>query len=176
VKIWKQPLVVIHCPLVRIHWLHQTLILILCVSFLFIGRPQLLHPCFPFSFTSVLCDLVSGTRASSTSRSAAVFSSWSFKCAGTWMKSSATRGCSSNRRRRCRCAARPCCSVARRLCSTAQPPRASTTHSEYVAQLVAFVSPWRGRVLVVVSSLVSVLGCVGAQGSEVPVQRGGGLL
>jgi hypothetical protein len=95
---------------------------------------------------------------------------------GTWMQRPATRGRSSHRRRRRRRAARPCRSTARRLCSARQAPRASTAHSEYVARLVAFVSPWRGRVLVVVSSLVSLLGCAGAQGSEVPAERGGGLL
>jgi hypothetical protein len=90
---------------------------------------------------------------------------------GTWMQSPATRGRSSHRRRRRRRAARPCRSTARRLFSARQaPPRASTAHSEYVARLVAFVLPWRGPVL------VTLLGCAGAQGSEVPAERGGGLL
>jgi hypothetical protein len=161
----------------------QSLVLIFYISFLSIGWASAAPPMFPLFLHVGPHDLVSGHACLVDLQiccSALIVVFQVFLGAATWagtrMQRLATRGHSSHRRRRRRRAAWPCCSAARRLCSARQALRASTTHSEYVAQLIAFVSLWRGHMFVVVSSLISVLGCAGAQGSEVPAERGGGLL
>jgi hypothetical protein len=78
------------------------------------------------------------------------------------MQRPATWGRSSHRRRRRRRAAWPCCSAARRLSSAPQASRTSTTHKSTLRNSLLLF-----RVLIVVSSLVSVLGYAGGQGSEV---------
>jgi hypothetical protein len=95
-----------------------------------------------------------------------------------WKQRPATRGRNSITGRRRRLAARPCRSTARRRGSACPAPRASTARSEYVAPLVGFLQPWRVAWRVHVENLrAGVLGCAaGAQGSEVPAERGGGLL